>query len=46
MNIKPEKMCCYQKPEILKKYNVTATDASDVYTKDTVKQACPYKKYE
>ena len=38
-NIKPEKMCRYQKPEILKQYNVTAIDASDVYTKGAVKQA-------
>ena len=38
-NIKPGDMCHYQKPGILKEYNVTAIDASDVYTKGAVKQA-------
>lgn len=38
-NIKPQKMCQYQKPEKLQKYNVIAIDASDVYTKGAVKQA-------
>lgn len=38
-NIKPRDMCHYQKPGILKEYNVTAIDASDVYTKGAVKQA-------
>ena len=38
-NIKPGDMCHYQKPGILQEYNVTATDASDVYTKGAVKQA-------
>lgn len=38
-NIKPGDMCHYQKPVILKEYNVTAIDASDVYTKSAVKQA-------
>ncbi|WP_336534055.1 transposase [Bacteroides acidifaciens] len=32
-------MCHYQKPKILQEYNVTAIDASDVYTKGAVKQA-------
>ena len=38
-NIKPGDMCHYQKPGILQEYNVTAIDASDVYTKGAVKQA-------
>ena len=38
-NIKPGYMCYYQKPGILQEYNVTAIDASDVYTKGAVKQA-------
>lgn len=38
-NIKPGYMCHYQKPGILQEYNVTAIDASDVYTKGAVKQA-------